>query len=187
MKLAATTVGGTWLMAHWPAVLAAGKAAGEARDAGDVLRVLDANDARDLEAIAAQIIPSGDTPGAREAGVIYFIDQALSTFEAGSESELLAGLKDLNRKAGQLSGNAAVFSDLDHDQQVGLLQQIENDSFFQTVHRLTLWGMFALPSYGGNLGHNGWEMIGFDHRHAWEPPFGHYDAEYRKAGGDDDK
>ncbi len=36
--------------------------------------------------------------------------------------------------------------------------------------------MFALPVYGGNKGYAGWKVLGFDHRHAWVPPFGHYDA-----------
>ena len=35
--------------------------------------------AAEIEAIAARIIPSDATPGAREAGVVYFIDRALST------------------------------------------------------------------------------------------------------------
>ena len=34
-----------------------------------------------MEALASLIIPSGSTPGAREAGVIYFIDKALATFD----------------------------------------------------------------------------------------------------------
>ena len=187
LKLAATTFGGSWLITHWPTVLAAGKAAGEARDAGFAFHVLDEQDARDLEAIAAQIIPSGDTPGAHEAGVVYFIDQALSTFASGGYAALQAGLKDLNSRVSRISADAMYFSDLGGEQQVSVLRQIEDDSFFQTVRQFTLWGMFALPAYGGNLNHSGWEMIGFDHRHAWQPPFGYYDAEYGKTGGDDDK
>ncbi len=187
LKLAATTVGSSWLITHWPTVLAAGKAAGEARDAGTAFHVLDVQDAGDLEAITAQIIPSGDGPGAREAGVVYFIDQALSTFASAGHPALQAGLEDLNARVSRISAGATHFSNLDGEQQVSLLRQIEDGSFFQTMRLFTLWGMFALPSYGGNLDHNGWEMIGFDHRHAWQPPFGHYDAEYRKAGGHDDK
>ena len=34
----------------------------------------------DVDAIAAQIIPTDATPGAREAGVALFIDRALATF-----------------------------------------------------------------------------------------------------------
>ena len=37
-------------------------------------------EAAEVEAIAARIIPTDETPGAREAGVIYFIDRALVTF-----------------------------------------------------------------------------------------------------------
>ena len=36
--------------------------------------------AADVEAMAAQIIPTDSTPGAREAHVIVFIDRILSTF-----------------------------------------------------------------------------------------------------------
>ena len=32
-------------------------------------------DAADVEALCAQIVPSGATPGAREAHAVYFIDQ----------------------------------------------------------------------------------------------------------------
>jgi hypothetical protein len=28
----------------------------------------------------------------------------------------------------------------------------------------------------------GWDLIGFDHRHAWAPPFGYYDADYMQRG-----
>src|SRR4051794_1364966 len=45
-----------------------------AQASGDVkLSFLSAADAADVEAIASQIIPTDDTGGAREAGVIYFI------------------------------------------------------------------------------------------------------------------
>ena len=37
--------------------------------------------AADLEALASAIIPSDETPGAKEAGVIFFVDRALATFD----------------------------------------------------------------------------------------------------------
>ena len=61
---------------HWPQVAAAAEHA-HAAAAGEAPRefkLLTPAEARDVEAIAAQIVPSGDTPGAREAGVVYFID-----------------------------------------------------------------------------------------------------------------
>jgi gluconate 2-dehydrogenase gamma chain len=41
---------------------------------------LTASEAADIDAVAARIVPTDDTPGAREAGVVYFIDRALATF-----------------------------------------------------------------------------------------------------------
>ena len=47
-----------------------------------VLAFFTAQEAADVEAVAAQIIPSDDTPGSREAGVVSFMDRALATFFA---------------------------------------------------------------------------------------------------------
>jgi hypothetical protein len=38
--------------------------------------------------------------------------------------------------------------------------------------------MFALPKYGGNRDHVGWQLIGFPDQHIFQPPFGYYDREY---------
>jgi gluconate 2-dehydrogenase gamma chain len=46
------------------------------------------------------------------------------------------------------------------------------------VHFLTVAGMFALPGYGGNRDKLGWALLGFEDHHAWQPPFGYYDAAY---------
>ena len=64
-----------------------------ARD--EKLSFLSAAEAADVEAVAAQIIPTDDSPGAREAGVVYFIDRALATFLsqlAGDYRAQLAGV-----------------------------------------------------------------------------------------------
>lgn len=52
------------------------------------------SDAADVEAVAAQIVPTDDTPGAREAGVIHFIDRALATFLSQLASDYRAQLAD---------------------------------------------------------------------------------------------
>ena len=59
---------------------------------------LSAEEARDLEAVAAQIIPSDETPGAREAGVIYFIDAALGSFMSANAGVLREGLTALTAR-----------------------------------------------------------------------------------------
>src|SRR5215510_16266295 len=52
-------------------------------------------EAAEMEAVCEQIIPSGDGPGAREAGAIYFIDYAISQTEPHLQPLFQDGLKQL--------------------------------------------------------------------------------------------
>ena len=158
----------------WPAVLAVAQEAAAVRDAGGPFETLAPDDAADLAAIAAQIFPTDDTPGANEAGVVYFMDAALRTFMAGAKEGVAAGLRALNQKAAGVQPGAR-FAGLPAAGQARLLKAEEASPFFGTVHFMTVAGMFALPVYGGNKAYAGWKVLGFDHRHAWLPPFGHYD------------
>lgn len=167
--------GAVGLATLWPSVLAAAQAAAAARDAGAAFETLAADEAADLAAIAAQIIPTDELPGASEAGVVYFMDSALRTFMAGARDWVLAGLAALNRKAAATRPGAR-FAALPADEQARLLTAEEASPFFGTVRFMTVAGMFSLPVYGGNRDYAGWKLLGFDHRHAWLPPFGHYDA-----------
>lgn len=58
----------------------------------------------EIDALTARIIPTDETPGAREAGMIYFIDRALKTF-ASSDRQLyadgIAELQAVTRAAGR--------------------------------------------------------------------------------------
>jgi hypothetical protein len=52
---------------------------------------------------------------------------------------------------------------------------------------MTIFGFFAMEKYGGNRGHVGWDLIGFEGHHgAWQYPFGYYDAAYHSGAGDDE-
>ena len=139
--------------------------------------VLTAEQAADLDAIAAQIVPSDEElPGAREARVIVFIDRALSDYMAGQAEALFDDLDDLNRRASERWGTGR-FSELSDERQIELLQEIENGAFFQQVRAAVLIGMFAHPDHGGNYDGAGWRLLGFEPRYVWRPPFGEYDAE----------
>jgi gluconate 2-dehydrogenase gamma chain len=162
-------------------LLPMGEAAAAARDASEPFNVLGDAEAADLEAIAAQIIPTDGSPGAREAGVIYFIDGAMAGMFARILPGLRDGLTELNKKVG---GEGSSFSSLDNQAQQALLTREEASPFFAMMRFLTLAGMFSLPEYGGNRDHVGWKMIGFDHRHAWSAPFGYYDAHYHDGEAD---
>src|SRR6185436_8237262 len=71
-------VTGAWMALHWPGIAAAAHHAEAAAPVASAeLKFLTAAEAPQVEAVAAQIIPSGATPGAREAHVVHFIDYAL--------------------------------------------------------------------------------------------------------------
>ena len=58
-----------------------------------------------------------------------------------------------------------------------LAKELEDGAFFGLIRNLTVQGMFAHPDRGGNRDKVGWRILGFEDRFAWQPPFGHYDAE----------
>jgi gluconate 2-dehydrogenase gamma chain len=175
-RLLLGAAGGSVLAMQSPWLMAAAQSAAQAHSEARPFTQLDAVSAAGLETVAARIIPTDETPGAREAGVIHFIDQALATFLTPSKTLLLEGLADLDAKAASVSG-AATFATLAALEQDALLTQIEDSAFFQLVHYLTVAGMFAMPSYGGNREQLGWQLLGFEQRHVWSPPFGYYDAQ----------
>ena len=134
-----------------------------------------------IEAAAARIIPADDLPGAKEAGVVYFIDRAFSTFQKQDLPDLRKFIADLNRRARRRKSDAADFAALPPADQDAILRQIENTPEFGGLRFMTIVGMFANPSWGGNKDMAGWKMLGFMPHGAFQPPFGHYDAEAAKG------
>ena len=173
---------GAWIAFNLPGIEAAAAYAARARAEQQAFQVLTPDEARDLEAIAAQIIPADDTPGAREAGVIYFMDRALGTFAAGQLEAVRSGLGELRAKVRERHGAAASFAALPFAAQTALLRDVERTEFFGIVRFLTVAGMFADPSRGGNRDHAGWKLLGMEMRPSYQPPFGYYDREYGEAG-----
>jgi len=169
-----------WIAAHWPAIAAAAHHA-EAASAASVpmgLTFLSAADASDVDAIAAQIVPSGATPGAREAHAVNFIDQALSSFFAAWAPVFRSGLADFQSKFRASNPTPASFAAAGPKEQTAYLKTVDKTAFFEAMRTLTLLGMFSSPKYGGNYGGAGWTMMGFKDQHAFTPPFGYYDREY---------
>ena len=164
-----------------PMLLAACNRAEQARLGGEKFQTLAEEEAEELEAIAARIIPTTDTPGAREAGVIYFIDNVLGDKREEGLSLLLQGLRELKASVA-LSFGVAYFHQLEEAQQDQALIEIEGTVFFDTIRYLTIAGMFSLPEYGGNRDYVGYDLIQFDNQHVWQPPFGYYDADYAEKG-----
>ena len=142
------------------------------------LTFFNAADAADVEAVAAQIVPTDDAPGAREAGVVYFIDRALATFYAQLAGDYRAQLAAFQTAFHARHPEAASFASLTPERQVEYLRQVDDTPFFNTTRLFTLLGMFSLPAYGGNHDGVGWKLIGFEDAHVFQPPFGFYDRDY---------
>ena len=142
------------------------------------LSFLSVAEAADVEAVAAQIIPTDDSPGAREARVIDFIDRALATFLSQLASDYRAQLAAFQAAYRERHPPALSFASLTSEQQVESLKEVDQTPFFNSTRLLTLLGMFSLPAYGGNRDAVGWKLIGFEDGHVFHPPFGYYDRDY---------
>lgn len=165
----------------WPAMARAAHAAHAAAQAPGSAQftLLAPGDAADIEALTAQIVPSDDTPGARETGAVFFIDRALASFFAHWREGFMNGLREFQASC-RVAHPEAPFSALSSEQQIAFLRSADRTPFFDQARTLTLCAMFSSPQYGGNRDGLGWKLLGFEDRHVFEPPFGYYD---RDIGG----
>lgn len=178
--------GGTaYLRIVGPSLIAITESACSAKQASERFKVLGDQEAADFAAIAARLIPATDTPGATEAGVIYFFDNAFAdAMSAGLESAR-AGLAAFKAALAEVHPGATSLTDISTDEQDAFLKKQEGDAFFEMVLFMTILGFFSMEKYGGNKDHIGWDLIGFDGHHgAWQYPFGYYDAQVHGEAAD---
>ncbi|HUO52765.1 MAG TPA: gluconate 2-dehydrogenase subunit 3 family protein [Gemmatimonadaceae bacterium] len=173
LAAAATGAAAAWLAAHaheLEAMASLGAPSGQ-------WLVLTADQAALLDAVTAQLIPSDDTPGAREAKVVRFIDRAFASVFKDDAKEFAGLLERLNATMAKTVPGATDFTALSDAQQVAVLKAFEQEhpDDFGGLRGVTILGMMSNPSYGGNDGKAGWRMIGFEDRYVWTPPFGWYD------------
>ena len=140
------------------------------------LRFFTEEEAGIVAAVASRIVPSDETgPGAREAGVVIYIDRQLAgpwgrdahrythePFDDGAPSEFgyqgSAPPRQVYREGlKQLAG----FDRLSVSEQDAKLVQIEHSLFFDLLRGNTIEGMFCDPLHGGNVDMVGWQLIGF--------------------------
>jgi gluconate 2-dehydrogenase gamma chain len=203
-------VSAAWLSLHWPALVrAAEHARQQARSAGGKkLSFFTPEQAAEVDAISERILPAGETPGAREAGVVYFIDRALLTFAKDEQQTFRDGLPALQALTRKLFPNRTTFRQASPEQQDEVLRQLDRKTdsqanvfaagptggnFFETVRWLVVAGFLVDPDTRGDADGIGWKLIGRDRAHAFTPPFGYYDKDYpgwqraadsEKPGGD---
>ena len=178
LSLSGSAVGAAWLARLAPLAAVAQACASEARrdDLGFI--TFTEREGAVFDAFASRIVPSGDTPGAREAGSVYFADQALGSFFASSLPVVRDGLADLDARAGAVEAGAG-FVELDEpgqDEIIGAVET-ENPGFFFFGRMLVALGLVSDPEYGGNRDGQGWAIIGVEDAYRYQPPFGYYDRD----------
>ncbi|MBV9746557.1 MAG: gluconate 2-dehydrogenase subunit 3 family protein [Acidobacteriia bacterium] len=139
------------------------------------LRFFTADEANVVEAACARIFPSDENgPGAKEAGVVIYIDRQLAGpygrdkyrytqrpfvesvpehgYQGKANPRLIyrEGLKSL-----------AGFTNRTPAEQDARLRDIETTMFFRMLRQHTVEGMFSDPLHGGNAGLIGWQLIGY--------------------------
>jgi len=193
---AGSAVSAVWLSTHWTAIVAAAEHAHQSAksSAPAKFQFFTPEEAAEIDAISARIIPSDETPGAREAGVVYFIDRALTTFAADDQKTYREGLPALQARTRELFPAVAKFSAATPEQQDQILHSFDEPpganknprrrvavtSFFPTLRAHTVIGFLIDPesALGGNRNGVGWKLIGRDRDHMFQPPFGYYDKDY---------
>jgi gluconate 2-dehydrogenase gamma chain len=136
---------------------------------------LEPETARTLAALAAEIIPSDDGPGAREAGAVYFIDRALATFDSDKHELYKSGLKEVGTAISRLFPGAGDVEGLSREQRREVINAIQSTEFFAVLREHVVLGFLGDLEYRGNQGKVGWRYIGFDDQMAFTHPFGYYD------------
>jgi gluconate 2-dehydrogenase gamma chain len=199
---AGTGLSAAWVSANWPALLSAATHAHDAAKAATPpkFEFFTAEEAVEIEAVTARILPTDDTPGAREAGVVYFIDRGLATFWADHQKTYRGGLPELQARVGEIFPSATRFSTLTPEQQDEVLHTFDElakpsqtaansgqrairprpgaQNFFETLRQHTINGFLIDPDYGGNHDGVGWKVIGREREHVFQAPFGYYDKDY---------
>jgi gluconate 2-dehydrogenase gamma chain len=141
------------------------------------LRFFKASEARVIAAACDRIFPSDASgPGAKEAGVIIYIDRQLAGpygrdrhrytkgpfVESGLEHgyQAKSSPQEIYRDGLRQLGEED-FADLDAAKQDERLRALETTVFFRMLRTHTIEGMFSDPLHGGNAGLIGWQLIGY--------------------------
>ena len=135
---------------------------------------LTARETEILSAMVDRLIPSDEMgPGALDAGVIRYIDRALSEAESDTAGAYRSGLAALDTYSRYTRGGP--FIDLSTIDQDSVLLDVQisaatgagvgfvggSGSFFNMVKSHTWQGMFGDPEYGGNVNFAGWDLLDY--------------------------
>jgi gluconate 2-dehydrogenase gamma chain len=189
-------LGTAWLSANWPAALAASVHA-RAVAAGTApanLEFFSPEQAAEVAAICARILPTDESPGATEAGAVYFIDRGLIAISPEAQPIYRQGLPQFQADFHAMFPGAGKFSAASAEQQDQFLQTQDDPpktpgrrrpaagtpTFFETVRVHTIAAFLIDPesAYAANPSGVGWQVIGRESAHSFQSPFGFYDKGY---------
>jgi gluconate 2-dehydrogenase gamma chain len=139
------------------------------------LRFFDSTQALIVGAAVSRIFPSDESgPGAKEAGVVMYIDRHLAgpygsdrhrythgPFETGPVELGYQGKATPKEIYTEGLKSLSGFDRLEIAQQDQALEEIESSLFFSLLRQHTIEGMFCDPVHGGNTAMVGWQLIGF--------------------------
>ena len=140
------------------------------------LRFFTSAEARVVAAACERIFPSdANGPGAKEAGVVIYIDRQLAGPYGADKYRYTKGAfvesvpehgyqgRDNPRETYHdgIAKLGANFDELPAEQQIEKLHSLEKTHFFQLLRAHTIEGMFCDPMHGGNAGLIGWQLIGY--------------------------
>ena len=130
-----------------------------------------AQQATAIAAFTERLMPgASDKPGAGDAGVLNYIDLALSGAYEDLQDFYRRGLAQLDAYCRKTYNEP--FVQLDSNRQDAVITALEQgkaagftwptaQAFFNTVRTHTIEGLFADPVYGGNKDFAGWRLVGF--------------------------
>jgi gluconate 2-dehydrogenase gamma chain len=178
IAIAGGAAAAAWLIADWDKVKELAAHGAKAKAAGAGFSNLSATEGAAFAAFAARILPTDETPGATEAGAVYFIDKALGTFAKAQRPAFDGLIKSLNAEAAKTKRGAA-FASLTPTEQDEVMRRVEkaHPDFFGAGRFGVIAGTLASPHYGGNRNNVGWKLIGFENRGQWSAPYGYYDQD----------
>ncbi len=137
-------------------------------------RVLSDEEALLVDAVTEQIVPRDQDPGARDAGVLNFIDKQLTGHYRRYQADYHAGLIGVDESSQTLFGRP--FLGLKWEEQTRVLKVLESGKapgktwksrssaeFFEMVRDHTMQGFYGSPRHGGNRGYVSYRMLGLDY------------------------
>ncbi|MBL8952348.1 MAG: gluconate 2-dehydrogenase subunit 3 family protein [Myxococcaceae bacterium] len=122
-----------------------------------------------LVAAVDRVIPRDEDPGALDANVPQYIDEALTAQQLKKmQLDFANGLNALNRRCERMYKTG--FATATAEQQDDVLTIAFKDApestgeykWYDILLSLTLEGYLGDPSYGGNKNKVGWKLVGFD-------------------------